>query len=168
MIDVYEQHEEPYGFIKTKDSTGIDHTSYAADTEMMYSKNQYFEGYYYIYCYVDLDNENYDSKSVTFSIKKHTCNMVDYREKANFKSAGAVGKVCTDCGYYHHLNGISKPYTPELSSSKYIYDGKVKTPKVKVPIDARGIWDPVIMIIFQKKTIQLLIKAEEKMLVNIR
>lgn len=79
------------------------------------------------------------SQKVTYAVSsKNTAHVFTSKviKKATFSKNGQVKLTCKKCGEVYN-DYISKVNTPKLSCSSYIYNGKKRTPTVKVT-DAEG------------------------------
>jgi len=75
--------------------------------------------------------ESYSDNNFTASctVTTHTHNYSTYIDKATDYYDGCVDKICNVCDY-EYKTVIPKIDSIKLSQKSYIYDGKVKTPKV--------------------------------------
>jgi len=79
-------------------------------------------------------SECQETKTKTIDASGHSLQII--KEAATMSANGVLTYQCRNCDY-HHTKEIAKISSVMLSESKYIYDGKVKTPKVTVK-DANG------------------------------
>ena len=83
--------------------------------------------------------ENYgcDAKTAVTAVEKLPHPLRDYLTKATLSKNGKIVTKCHVCGYVSKTETVYYPETVKLSATKFVYNGKQKTPKLIIK-DSKG------------------------------
>ena len=83
--------------------------------------------------------ENYgcDAKTAVTAVEKLPHPLRDYLTKATLSKNGKIVTKCHVCGYVSKTETVYYPETVTLSTTKFVYNGKQKTPKLIIK-DSKG------------------------------